>query len=467
MNRYVILSLVVGLLSSLLVYACKSPKIALADFESPDYVNRIDPYPQPQGDPEKGYNYLIYGDYVGNGFPWEFMKKMARAEDTVLRRTGDNANTTYFFNVFTNQAGMKVVSGNCFSCHAGELNKKVVLGLGNTTYDFTQNTSFQISALNFLVKNKYGKDSPEWKSYEEQAKWLTSIAPAIVMKNLGTNPAFRLEEAAIKYRNPVDLTYQDSANFELPDLAIGTDVPPLWNVKKKHALYYNGMGRGNFSKLVMQACLLGIHDSTQARGIQREFKHVIAWLQQLEAPQYPKNIDQGIAKRGETIFSDNCSKCHGNYGLKETYPNKLVPISEVKTDSLYARYAMQSPVNSWYNSGWFHLSPPFAESKPSFAYIAPPLDGVWATAPYLHNGSVPTLEDLLDSSRRPRFWQRSMESDDYNYEKLGWNYEKKRSKSSKKTFDTTVPGFSNVGHYYGDKLNPEERKALIEYLKTL
>jgi hypothetical protein len=108
-------------------------------------------------------------------------------------------------------------------------------------------------------------------------------------------------------------------------------------------------------------------------------------------------------------------------------------------------------------------------------YIAPPLDGVWATAPYLHNGSVPTLEALLNSTKRPQYWIRTFDSSDYNDKTLGWNYTALEygkdgatdSEQRKRLYDTTLPGYSKNGHTFGDHLTDAERRQLLEYLKTL
>ena len=95
------------------------------------------------------------------------------------------------------------------------------------------------------------------------------------------------------------------------------------------------------------------------------------------------------------------------------------------------------------------------------------MDGIWATAPYLHNGSVPTLEDVLNSEQRPTFWERGFNSTDLDFDKVGWNYTERSSADSKTVYDTTLPGYGNQGHIYGDRLSAEERRDLIEYLKTL
>jgi hypothetical protein len=86
---------------------------------------------------------------------------------------------------------------------------------------------------------------------------------------------------------------------------------------------------------------------------------------------------------------------------------------------------------------------------------------------YLHNGSVPTLEDLLNSSQRPKIWKRTFSFNDYDNKKVGWNYVTLISKTDTKTYDTSIKGYGNQGHIYGDKLTVSERASLIEYLKTL
>jgi hypothetical protein len=105
--------------------------------------------------------------------------------------------------------------------------------------------------------------------------------------------------------------------------------------------------------------------------------------------------------------------------------------------------------------------------------VAPPLDGVWATAPYLHNGSVPTLAALLDSSQRPTYFIRS--TVDYDAAALGWSFDELDHGQADETdlerrdliYDTTLLGYGNGGHTFGDMLSADDRAALLEYLKTL
>jgi hypothetical protein len=96
-------------------------------------------------------------------------------------------------------------------------------------------------------------------------------------------------------------------------------------------------------------------------------------------------------------------------------------------------------------------------------YLARPLTGVWATAPYLHNGSVPTLWDLLHPAQRPAKF--IVGNREYDPAKVGYV-----TGGSGWTFDTSQPGNSNIGHTgdkYGTNLTEDRKAALLEYLKTI
>ena len=115
-----------------------------------------------------------------------------------------------------------------------------------------------------------------------------------------------------------------------------------------------------------------------------------------------------------------------------------------------------------------------ASATPELGYVAPPLDGVWATAPYLHNGSVPTLAALLDSRLRTPCWTWSYDSHDYDFEALGWraspsqcHQEIEDEAERAWVYDTSNVGYGNGGHTFGDELSDRDRDALLEYLKTL
>jgi len=249
---------------------------------------------------------------------------------------------------------------------------------------------------------------------------------------------------------------------------IPTDVPPWWLLKKKHAMFYNGFGRGDFGRFLMASNLLTVNDSSEAREVDSHFNDVLAYIYSLEPPKYPRPVNKQLAREGGVVFVEHCSKCHGSYGEGGEYPNLLIPESIVGTDSLLFRANYQSTqfVN-WFNKSWFAQGDHPARLEPFSGYIAPPLDGIWITAPYLHNGSVPTLEAVLNSKERPAYWSRDFNNPQYDYVQGGWKFSREEGPRGTAVYNTTLPGYGNYGHYFGDKLSDKERKAVIEYLKTL
>lgn len=109
-----------------------------------------------------------------------------------------------------------------------------------------------------------------------------------------------------------------------------------------------------------------------------------------------------------------------------------------------------------------------------FGYKARPLNGIWASAPYLHNGSVPTLSDMLSpvadpvegcpegKTCRPEIFY--VGNINYDPKNVGYIYDQAEGYSK---FDTTLPGNSNAGHLWGTALTDPDKAALLEYLKTL
>ena len=167
-----------------------------------------------------------------------------------------------------------------------------------------------------------------------------------------------------------------------------------------------------------------------------------------------------VLQQGREVFADNCERCHGN---PETgaYPNLLVPQELVGTDDALASLVTTSGYTDWYNASFYGRT---SRMEPSFGYTPPPLDGIWATAPFLHNGSVPTLAALLDSSTRPTQWRRSADYDDAD---VGWKFDVvDDGGADSSVYDTTRFGYSNAGHTFGDALSPSDRSALIALLKT-
>jgi hypothetical protein len=428
----------------------------------------IPPSKQRTGNADSGYSYIVTGDYVKSGIPLGlFFLAKGKEKTDWLNRGGDNAKVSYDFNVVEAYNGENIVVPNCLQCHAQVFDGKIIIGLGNSTGDFTMDKAESKAAIS--LAKAYLKLSPR---KNEAAKEFMTVGEAfrdkLFTQVVGTNPADRLTALLLAHRDNVTLAWKDEASIQLPEQIIPSDVPAWWLLKKKNAMFYNGFGRGDFGKFLMGSALLTIKDTIHARNVDAHMPDVLSYLYGIQPPKYPLAIDQALADNGKIIFEKTCSGCHGTYGDKSSYPNLLIPESIVGTDSFLNKTNYQySDMVDWYNNSWFSKGDHPARLQPFNGYIAPPLDGVWITAPYFHNGSVPTIEAVLNSNLRPAYWTRNFERTDYDYVNLGWTFTMLTAAGDKYVYNTNLPGYGNYGHYFGDHLSDAERKAVIEYLKTL
>ena len=271
------------------------------------------------------------------------------------------------------------------------------------------------------------------------------------------------------FRNPdmtVDLTRS------MPHLMHhDVDAPPFWNVKKKRSLYADGFSPKT-ARPLMQFILLPRVSPEQLNEWEPEFEDILAWIESITPPKYPFPIDQKLASTGESVFNHHCAQCHGTYGSDPRYDQPTIPLDEIGTDSLRLK-ALTPEHRTWMKQGWlsrFGADP--VETDP-VGYVAPPLDGIWASAPYFHNGSVPTLWHVLNSDSRPQVWKRT--EDGYDANRVGLEFTAHETipasdqlpSRRRRYFNTELPGKGNRGHRFPDRLNADEKQAVLEYLKTL
>jgi hypothetical protein len=312
----------------------------------------------------------------------------------------------------------------------------------------------------------------EWRKWADR---IDAIAPYMVTDTIGVNPANNLTLALLAHRDPKTLAWSQTPLLEPPPTKpLPVSVPPWWRMKKKHAMFYSTEGRGDHARFMMLISTTCTDNVEEARTIDGYFTDIRAFIASLEPPTYPFPVDESLAAQGRAVFEAHCSRCHGTYGDDWTYPNLVIGLEEIGTDPALAVGAVNEADRflHWFNSSFYGE---IARAAPAPGYIAPPLDGVWATAPYLHNGSIPSIEALLNSAKRPRFWRHASATPDYNEAALGWDYlalthgkEGVQDRKARKwIYDTTLTGYSNQGHTFGDTLTGPERSAVLEYLKTL
>jgi hypothetical protein len=357
-------------------------------------------------------------------------------------------------------------------CHGKVLNGQVVIGLGDSDADFTGDNAQLAEAVGFLIPNSQTATRAAWRKWADR---IEATAPYVQTLVVGVNPADNLAAALFAHRDPNTLAWSSTALLDPPPTAVvAVDVPPWWRMKKKNAMFYTASGRGDHARIEMTASTLCIDSVPEARAIDAYFNDVRAYIASLDPPPYPYAVTATLAAEGKSVYLANCARCHGTYGDGASYPNLVIPYLSVGTDPVMV--VSSSPYAQrfvdWFNSSFFGQA---ARLQPEKGYIAPPLDGIWATAPFLHNGSVPSMAALLDSKTRPTYWTAPHPATTYDQAAMGFEFTAldhgqamESDPNIKKTiYDTTLLGYGNGGHTYGDALSSADRAALIEYLKTL
>lgn len=344
---------------------------------------------------------------------------------------------------------------NCFSCHGGKVAGRVTPGLPNSLF-----------ALQTLT------EEVRLTKIRQQKKFSRMDAGSLFVPLGGSNGTTNavIFGVMLLAKRDADLNVRQE-NPAPPLLHHDHDAPPWWHYKKKQHIYIDGFASKGHRPL-MQFLLVPSNGPRQFHEWEDDYRAIEAYLESLEAPKYPFEIDRKLAATGEPIFNRSCARCHGTYGEQATYPEKLVPLADIGTDPRRLE-ALTAEGRERYRQSWFaHNGEKEVIIDPA-GYVAPPLDGIWATAPYLHNGSVPTLWHLLHASERPAVWLRS--EDGYDTAKVGLEIqtfdklpaEAATAAQRRRYFDTHKTGKSAAGHLYPDKLTEDEKRAVLEYLKTL
>jgi mono/diheme cytochrome c family protein len=326
----------------------------------------------------------------------------------------------------------------------------------------------------------------------------------------------RLDALGILVNEIVGTGINQPKNYLAPDAPVS--YPHLWGAPDLDWVQWNAASDDPLARNIGE--VLGVFAELEITETETKTSANFKALHQLEekfkllqAPKWPADwraIDPQLAARGELLYKQECASCHAvppapklaanAYG-RELVAVAIVPVDDVRTSDLAAkrfleRFADTGPLaketRDQTNAPGFAVlaaavrrvmtaefkrlaltpaeqlayrdhreigGPPAHLAKPH--YKSRSLEGIWATAPFLHNGSVPTLYDLLlPPSERPTIFK--VGSKELDLERVGL-----RSDVGLETFDTSIRGNSNQGHSYGSKLSKDDRLLLLEYLKTL
>ncbi|MCO8125412.1 c-type cytochrome [Stieleria sp. TO1_6] len=346
---------------------------------------------------------------------------------------------------------------NCFSCHGGSVDGSPTPGAPNNRYAL-QTLTEEIGKTKLTQGKLPGR-------MELGALFIplgtTNGTTNAVVFGMGLMSG-RDEKLNVIAKPPTLYTHHDM------------DAPPWWYFYKRSHVYIDGFAEKGHRGL-MQFTLVPENGAEFYPAHEQDFKDVYAYLSSLRAPQYTGPVDRVLAEQGRAVFSDHCAQCHGTYGQDWSYPNVRVPIDEVGTDPVRLT-ALTEKGRQKYARSWFaHAGEPDQQvtvTDPD-GYVAPPLDGVWASAPYFHNGSVPTLWHVLHPDQRPTLWRPVSQAIDS--EKIGLTIQTVDSVPTSEPdvvarrsyFDTRKFGKSNRGHDFPNQLSESEKAAVLEYLKTL
>lgn len=261
--------------------------------------------------------------------------------------------------------------------------------------------------------------------------------------------------------NPAKFTYLGLED----DGTIGnSDNEAVWNMRTKvdneFVYHWDGLLHGPIQEVVLSSAL---GDTVDPENLPLdELKRVEEFMLDAPVPPYPFEIDQALAEQGAPIYQQHCADCHEVGGSRT---GTVIPLAEVGTDRHRFDMWTQEAVDA-YNSYADEYEWSFSHFQKTDGYNSLLLDGIWLRGPYLHNGSVPTLTDLLEPvENRPTVFWRGV--DIYDQEKVGFISQGEDAERGGFKVDVSVEGNSNAGHTWGTELTPEEKQALVEYMKTL
>jgi mono/diheme cytochrome c family protein len=253
------------------------------------------------------------------------------------------------------------------------------------------------------------------------------------------------------------------------ELVGASDYPSLWNQKPREGmhLHWDGDNDSVDERNLSAALGAGVTPVTVDHD---SLKRVRDWIWTLPPPKYPYAVDEPLAARGAPLYQQHCVECHADGRFRDGVKagarvGQVEPIERIGTD----RHRLDS-YTSVFAANQVALYPDseyrFTHFRKTNGYANHPLDGIWLRGPYLHNGSIPTLRDLLEPpDRRPKLFYRG--NDLYDRQRVGFVSDVERVGSQRFTrYDTSVPGNGNSGHLYGTTLSDEEKRAIVEYMKT-
>jgi cytochrome c5 len=413
---------------------------------------------------------------------------------------------------------MGIVNLTCMACHGGRVRgadgaSQVLVGAPNTQF-----SQFRVAVTRTVTNPAYTADAfraalatkPMGWVYGDPDLLLQEVVERAIFMAPGTAEQFldRLKTRVLDSAASIDATlgahtYQvprspnlwalKSGYFEfglglaplfdptlpaatlrsiLPPAPAEADIMSTWRQADRPAGQWDGSMPAPIHRNI--GAEFGVVGSMAAVNLDNAIRSM-HFNHDLPPPPYPFDVDRHAAQRGQVLYESHCLSCH-HPGNATIYPT-----AEVRTDPNRARVwtpgsqallisslrGACSDAAACRNADGTALADRQIV-RPTGGYMALPLSGIWARAPYLHNGSVPTLSALLTGDRPRTFWRGNVT---YDQVRVGFSWD--QPGASAILFDTTLAGASNAGHdtpeygAIGWAQDPSGLADLLEYLKTL
>ncbi len=429
--------------------------------------------------------------------------------------------------------GIPIAGLSCAACHTGQIEYKgaaVHIEGGQSMIDLAGFAENILGAVAALARDKpriaQFRDDAVKAGYPADRIDQDLEAAVEAFKSLGGGPSFYELHTVAAGRGRYDAVQGIGNQVFGGDLGVPSNsqpldapvnYPQLWDIWRLSWLQFNGfLPPNSTSRNIGEA--LGVRAQTHIvdRRTGELNPEPLRWktsvqldnllwmektLQSLKAPPWPADvlgsIDDAKAARGRELFVNNCAHCHQ---IRETpsgvWDVIVVPLHEIGTDPGQATHwagrtydatklglsketratSLSVAINAIRKQLYADYNTPVAEQEPDVSFTAPcgykarPLIGIWATPPFLHNGSVRTVFDLLSDTRPSRFRFGSREYDPVH---LGYTED---DSAYSMMLETSIAGNYNTGHWWtddknrpgriGPKLSDDDKYAVIEYLKS-
>jgi len=451
------------------------------------FVRRYNPdYPVIYTDINEHFKYGSIGSESANGIPYEIWRVLPEMFPEKLPGPGGYASLGFVYEpdhetpiglarrkVYIDRLGM-----NCAICHTGTVRtspsapRQIVLGMPANTFDLQAYFRFLADCASdgrFTVDNVlrqiqthrhldpldrliYRIAIYETREILLQRKQLVSFMDTRPDWGPGRVDTFDPYKT-IQFNFPM-------AN----DHSVGTtDLPSIWNQTPRIGMHLHWDGNNDLLAERDKSAALGAGVTPPTIDL-ASIQRIENWLlDTLQPPPYPYPIDRNLAAKGAVLFRHYCAQCHAFGGERV---GQVTDIDEIGTD----RHRLDSYTYEFAaNMNLLYAGYPwrFTHFRKTNGYANMPLDGVWLRAPYLHNGSVPTLRDLLEpQENRPKVFYRGY--DVYDPVRVGFLSDvASEGRRHYFKYDTAQTGNGNGGHRYGTQLSDGEKNAIVEYLKTL